>query len=153
MSNGETSNPSKQPSKTPSIAPTLQPSTVIPSVKPVHTPGPTYPSLWINITESQKLFTSKDKNLTTTSMLYTLGINLALFVFFLVFFETNRKYKQIYLKRYQARFIDIGQVPPQPPDYMFGWLVAIWRVPEVDVLHMVGLDAYMLLRYQVICIK
>jgi hypothetical protein len=86
-------------------------------------------------------------------MVYTLLINIVLIILFLLFFEYNRHYKQIFLKRYQKRFIDIGQVPPQPSDRTLGWLFAIWNVPEIDVLHMVGLDAYMLLRYQIICIK
>jgi hypothetical protein len=34
-----------------------------------------------------------------------------------------------------------------PPPVVFGWLYAIMKVSELDVLRMVGLDAYMLLRY------
>lgn len=71
------------------------------------------------------------KTFSTSSMLYTLGINLGLFVFFIFFFEANRHYKQIFLKRMQKRFIKAGRVPPEPPDYTLGWLVAIWRVSEI----------------------
>ena len=83
----------------------------------------------------------------------TLFINISLFVFILVLFEFNKKYKQIYLKRYQQRFVDTGRVPDEPPDCIFGWLICLWNVTELDVLRMVGLDAYMLLRYHVVCYK
>ena len=92
-------------------------------------------------------------DLSTRGMIYTLIINVCLFTFFLFFFDANRKYKQIYLKRLQKRFIDIGRVPPNPPEHLFGWLVALMRIPEIDVLQMVGLDAYMCMRYQVVCLK
>ena len=75
------------------------------------------PSTWLNIpVNSGQLVTSSDKNFTTMSMVYTFVICVVLFICILVFFEFNRHYKQIFLKRYQKRFIDIGQVPPQPPE-------------------------------------
>lgn len=46
-----------------------------------------------------------------------------------------------------------GRVPPNPPKHVFGWLLAILRVPELEVLNMVGLDGYMLLRYHSVCLK
>jgi hypothetical protein len=92
-------------------------------------------------------------DLSTNGMIYTLIINIVMFTFLLCFFEANRFYRQIFLKRFQKRFIDIGRVPPIPPRHMFGWLVAIFRVAELEVLHMVGLDGYMLLRYHTVCLK
>lgn len=92
-------------------------------------------------------------DLSTKGMIYTLIINIFMFTFLLCFFEANRFYRQIFLKRFQKRFIDIGRVPPIPPKRMFGWLVAIFRVAELEVLHMVGLDGYMLLRYHTVCLK
>lgn len=86
-------------------------------------------------------------------LLTTLYINISLFIFILILFEFNKKYKQIYLKRFQQRFIDSGRVPEEPPDSILGWLVCLWNVTELDVLRMVGLDAYMLLRYHVVCYK
>jgi len=47
----------------------------------------------------------------------------------------------------------VGRAPPNPKIAMFGWLAEIWKLSELDVLRMVGLDAYMLLRYQTICFK
>ena len=87
------------------------------------------------------------------SMIYTLIFCVVLFIFFICFFEYNRRYKQIYEKRCQKRFIDIGQVPERPSQGTLGWLVTLWSIPEIDVLPMVGLDAYMLLRYHVVCMK
>jgi hypothetical protein len=94
-----------------------------------------------------------NNNLTTTGMVETLLISTACFIFVLFVFEANRFYKQIYLKRLQKKFINAGRVPPEPPSYMFGWLFEIRKITEADVLRMVGLDAYMLLRDLVICYK
>ena len=97
--------------------------------------------------------TKNNLDLSTNGMIYTLIINIVMFLFLLCFFEANRFYRQIFLKRFQKRFIDIGRVPPIPPQHVFGWLVAVFRVPELEVLHMVGLDGYMLLRYHTVCLK
>lgn len=40
-----------------------------------------------------------------------------------------------------------------PSPQLFGWLYAIAEISEMDVLNMVGLDAYMFLRYHVVCYK
>jgi hypothetical protein len=98
-------------------------------------------------------YDNPNQHLSTRGMLITLGINLAVFLILVGVFEAHRFYKQIYLKRLQKRFEDIGRVPPIPKDFMFGWLFAIFQVTEMDVLRMVGLDAYMLLRYHVVCYK
>ena len=92
--------------------------------------------------------------LSTRGMLLTFLVNVVLFVLLMLFFEFNRHYKQIFLKRYQNKFIKAGRVPDKPPDHMCGWLVALWSVPEEpDFLNMVGLDAYVLLRFHVLCLK
>lgn len=93
------------------------------------------------------------QSVTTEGMIYTLGVNLALFFFFIAFFEANRLYKQIFLKRLQRRFVLANKVPPEPSGRVFGWLYAIMNVQEIEVLHMIGLDGYMLLRFHVFCIK
>jgi len=36
---------------------------------------------------------------------------------------------------------------------MIGWLVKTLQIPETEVLRMVGFDAYVLLRYHVVCFK
>ena len=90
---------------------------------------------------------------TIDSLITTISLNVVLFVVWMVIFERYRTYKQIYIKRLQPRFEDISRVPPEPPKSLFGWLVAINAITELDVLRMVGLDAYMLLRYHVVCYK
>lgn len=45
------------------------------------------------------------------------------------------------------------RVPPSPSWYPFAWIVEISRVSEDDMLRMVGLDAYMLMRYLNICCR
>jgi len=89
----------------------------------------------------------------TRGMLISLYINLVAFAVFMCIFEFNRSFKQIYLKRCIKRFIDAGRVPPIPPKYPFGWIFTLYKISELDVLKMVGLDAYMCLRYQYICLK
>jgi hypothetical protein len=90
---------------------------------------------------------------TTSGAMTTLAFSIVLFVIIQAVFEYTRFYKQIHLKRLQKRFQEIGRVPPNPPSYVFGWLAAINKITENDVLRMVGLDAYMLLRYITICFK
>ena len=94
-----------------------------------------------------------NQHISTMGMITTLLINIGVFVLVQWIFEVNRFYKQIYLKRLQKRFEEIGRVPPIPPHHVFGWLKALYDVSEMDVLRMVGLDAYMLLRYHVVCWK
>ena len=99
---------------------------------------------------------ASDRNgidLSTRGMVITLGINLAAFVCIFAFFEVNRYYKQIFLKRLQRRFIAAGRVPKAPPPLILGWLVRIMQVTELEVLHMVGLDGYIYLRFHAICLK
>jgi calcium permeable stress-gated cation channel len=47
----------------------------------------------------------------------------------------------------------VDRVPPYPPEHTFGWIFEIQKVSEADVLRMVGLDAYIYLRFIVICFK
>ena len=114
-----TRKPTLKPSQTNTPSPTMTPlSSYAPSSNsPIITAAPTS---WFGSVETNpnpgQLVTSSDKNFTTMSMIYTFVICIILFLFLLIFFEFNRHYKQIFLKRYQKRFIDIGQVPPQPPD-------------------------------------
>lgn len=97
---------------------------------------------------------SNNNNVNTTSgMVTTLIINIVIFLLIMFVFELNRHYKQIYQKRYQKRFIETNRIPPEPSNAFFGWLFAILHVEEKEVLRMVGLDAYMLLRYHIVCLN
>lgn len=58
---------------------------------------------------------NSNKNLSALGMVETLGINLCVFVILIAIFESNRFYKQIYLKRLQNKF----QVRNQRRNYYF----------------------------------
>ncbi len=47
----------------------------------------------------------------------------------------------------------VGRVPRDPSWIPFSWVVETLRVSEDDLLHMVGLDGYMLMRYLGICLR
>ena len=51
-----------------------------------------------------KADTNKNVKVTTEDMIYTLFINILLFIVFMITFEGCRHLKQVYLKRYQQRF-------------------------------------------------
>lgn len=80
-------------------------------------------------------------------------VNLVLFIIFWMTFEANKEYKHIYLKRLISKFKINNRVPDHPPAQLFGWLTCMNNITENDILIMVGLDAYMLLRYHTVCLK
>ena len=70
----------------------------------------------------------------------------------MLIFEGSRHLKSIYMKRStKDKFVKGGRVPEVPPSYIFGWLKTMNETTEEDILHMVGLDGYMLLRYIHVC--
>jgi hypothetical protein len=83
----------------------------------------------------------------TAGLLNSLYINLILFSLFMVFFEVNRHMKSTYLKRATKKFKKSQRVPPTPSNYPFAWIISVMEVGEDDLLRMVGLDGYMLIRY------
>lgn len=89
----------------------------------------------------------------TNTLLNTLSVNSIFFAIFVVVFEFNRHIKPIYLKRLNKKFIKSGRVPPAPAKYPLGWIVAISAIEDDEILRMVGLDGYMLLRYILLCFR
>lgn len=89
----------------------------------------------------------------TSTLLNTLSVNSIIFAAFFVVFEVNRRIKKIYLNRRNKKLIKSQRVPNEPPSYPLGWLVALLDASEEDLLLMVGLDAYMLLRYVLLCFR
>jgi len=90
----------------------------------------------------------------TQQLLNTLLINAVVFVVLMLCFEASRNLKSIYLKRLtKERLVNSGRVPPVPPRHMFGWVGTLAAISEDDLLHMVGLDGYMLMRYINICFR
>lgn len=98
-------------------------------------------------------YQNDSNQLSTKGMLINFGVNVGAFLIFLLIFEKSRHWKQIFLKRYIRRYIDAGRIPYPPPSYYFGWLVSLYHIKETDVLRMVGLDAYMCLRFISVCFK
>jgi len=84
---------------------------------------------------------------TTTTFLTTLYLNIGIFFFLIAVFEFNRHLKSIYFKRLTHRFQSTNRVPAAPSKYPFSWIYEVSRVSEEEVLRMVGLDAYMMVRY------
>ena len=89
----------------------------------------------------------------TNYLINTLVVNLILFVVILILFELTRGIKLIFLKRLNTKFISTKRVPPEPPSYPFAWIYTISQVSDDDLVRMVGLDAYMLLRYIIVCFR
>ena len=88
----------------------------------------------------------------TNQLLNNLFLNMFMAVVLLLVFEGSRNMKSIYMKRLtKDKFVKGGRVPAQPSSTLFGWLRALNEISEEDVLHMVGLDGYMMLRYIHIC--
>eukprot|EP01031_Cornospumella_fuschlensis_P031102 gene31102-37587_t len=94
-----------------------------------------------------------NEHLTDSGVVQTVFINMGVCIILLMIFEYNRFFKQIYLKRLQNRFRIAERVPEYPPEYAFGWFVEIQKISETEFLKMVGLDAFMCLRFIYICLK
>ena len=89
----------------------------------------------------------------SNSLINTLSVNSIIFAVILVIFEIFRHIKIVFLKRLTKKFISTSRVPPLPPKHPFGWIVAIANVSDDELIRMVGLDAYMLLRYIIVCFR
>lgn len=89
----------------------------------------------------------------TDQLVNTFYINLIIFVSLVSLFEVIRHMKSIFMNRLTRKFIRAQRVPPKPRVFPFAWVLSVLRVSEDDVLRMVGLDGYMLLRYLVICFR
>ena len=94
-----------------------------------------------------------NSSVTTNQMLSTLYLNGGVFIVLIIIFEACRSIKCLYLNRLTSRFIQSNRVPSKPSLYPFGWIPIILSIEDNEVLRMVGLDGYMLIRYLKICIK
>lgn len=105
--------------------------------------------------EMRRLVSNDDVSSETEArtLLNTLYVNIFIFVCLMLVFEYFRHNKHVYLKRYSNKFIRSKRVPSIPPSHMFGWLYAISDVSDDDFLRMVGLDAYIFLRFIKLCLK
>ena len=95
-------------------------------------PPPPPPGYDINTPSDEgQTYDNPNQHLTTGGMFITFIISLCCFLIVQGIFETNRFYKQIYLKRLQKRFEEIGRVPSIPQPYIFGWLRTLQTVTEM----------------------
>lgn len=89
----------------------------------------------------------------TSQLINSFYINLITFAALIGLFELLRHQKSIYMNRLTRKFINTNRVPSKPNGLPFGWVWAIINVSEEEVLRMVGLDGYMLLRYLIACFR
>jgi hypothetical protein len=115
------------------------------------------PSQSLPFSQSDRDLSSTDDDTTTIdetdSLKNTVIINVIIFLLLITLFEINRHFKSIYFPRLQSKFIRAKRVPVEPAWYPFAWIVEIIKVTEEDLLRMVGLDAYMMIRYLSICFR
>lgn len=85
----------------------------------------------------------------TESLKNTFYINLVVFTILSLLFEYFRHIRHIYQNRLKPQFENVipKRVPPPPRKYIFGWVVDVLSVSEDDLLKMIGLDAYMFIRF------
>ncbi|RYG67263.1 hypothetical protein EON64_07835, partial [archaeon] len=86
-------------------------------------------------------------------LLNTFYINMIIFWSLVGVFEMVRNWKSIYLNRLTKKFVQSKRVPPPPSRWPFAWVYTILLIPNEEVLRMVGLDGYMLLRFLLVCIR
>lgn len=97
---------------------------------------------------SRRLNNDDDANIgDDNQMLNTLWINIVCGAALIIIFESCRGMKSIFLKRLNKKFLKLRRVPPQPSPYPLFWIRDILKISDEEVLRMIGLDGYMLLRY------
>lgn len=89
----------------------------------------------------------------TQRVKYALFLSLVFFAILLVSFESIRHMRQLFLKRLTKKFQSSNRVPAAPPKYFLGWVPHILKISESEFLYMVGLDAYMFMRFIRLCFK
>lgn len=105
---------------------------------------------------SSRYLTDTDDDLTiteTSQLVNTFYINIITFFILLVLFEILRKNSVLFLNRYKKRLINLNRVPTKPSSSLFSWIPLIFFISDDEILTMVGLDGYMLLRYISICLR
>jgi hypothetical protein len=90
---------------------------------------------------------------TSQQLVNTFVVNIVLFVVLVAIFEFVRRKKTIYLARMVKRFVSTNRVPGKPSLYPLAWISKINEVSEPELLEMVGLDAYMCLRFITVCFR
>lgn len=86
-------------------------------------------------------------------LLNTFYINMVIFTTLIILFELVRNYKSIYLNRLTKKNIHLKRVPSPPSRFPFAWVYQVLTIPQEEVLRMIGLDGYMLLRFLILCFR
>jgi len=106
------------------------------------------------LTDRRLLDDDDAHKITETDQLYnTLYINVFIFLSLSIVFELIRHMKSIFMNRLVKKFIRSNRVPEKPAVYPFAWIWSIISIDQEEVLRMVGLDGYMLLRYLIVCFR
>ena len=89
----------------------------------------------------------------SVQLIHTLLANFVIFGFLMLIFEFVRRKRSIYINRYVARFINTNRVPDKPSKVPLAWVLQILRISDEASLSMIGLDAYMFLRFISVCFR
>lgn len=96
---------------------------------------------------------SQKDNEQVVQLFNALTINAIIFGVALFLFELTRGIKIIYLRRCQSKYISKKRVPPPPSQYPLSWIFEIMNIHDNDLVKMIGLDGYVLLRYLKLCFR
>lgn len=80
-------------------------------------------------------------------------VNVIFFIILLCIFEMARNIRSIYAPRFTKKYLESSRVPALPPSYPLGWVRAIQNVSDDELLHFIGLDGYMLIRFIYMCFR
>ena len=86
------------------------------------------------------------------NLFHTLLMNILVFMVLMVIFEWIRTLKAVFLKRFTRKLQQQHRVPHLPGTHLFAWVFSTIKVSDSELLHMVGLDGYMLIRYIRLCL-
>eukprot|EP01031_Cornospumella_fuschlensis_P035603 gene35603-43179_t len=115
--------------------------------------NPRHSSEWSSIRKLSSNDDNDDSLKESGQLLNTFYINMIIFWALVAVFEMVRNWKSIYLNRLTKKFVQSKRVPPPPSRWPFAWVYTILLIPNEEVLRMVGLDGYMLLRFLLVCIR
>lgn len=89
----------------------------------------------------------------TDGLLHTLLMSAIAFLLLGLAFEGTRHLRVVHLRRVTHKLTQERRVPPIPSARALAWAWETLRVTDDQLLRMVGLDGYMLIRYIKLCIK
>ena len=95
-----------------------------------------------------------DPNADVDALSSVIVANLLVWFIITLVFEVCRPHlPRLYSPRRTRLLVAANRIPAQPSKYPFGWLWQVSQISEEELLQMVGLDAYMFMRFIKLCIK